>query len=358
MKKMTILAMALGLGVAAHAQYFLRGSMNGWDTSAPFTLLSGTTYEASVTGLPPGTDYSFKMGNADWTDVQPSGFQNVRARSTAAGTLTCRFYDVPTPGDGWLPDSRRVGIVGVGTQYELIGAMTGWSFGIATTVSGDEETAYADLWGGTNNEFKFRGLGGDWAYNIGNDFAEAGNAVHFATHAGYHKFQLNVLEGKYRVTEGSTNLIGGNVNIGSYTGTIPNSDKVWLDVVVSQGGQAVMTTKVVLDAAQSNFNYGIVLPPSLTGSVDISFVGGTWIKRTISATIVPNSTVTADVTLPNGDIVDDGVVDIADYTALALAFDGTFGADPYTEASDLNKDGVIDIADYTILALGFDAADN
>lgn len=56
----------------------------------------------------------------------------------------------------------------------------------------------------------------------------------------------------------------------------------------------------------------------------------------------------------NGDCTNNNLVDIADYTLLATAFDATPTSGNWNVAADLNRDGVVDIADYTLLALNFD----
>lgn len=359
MKKFAILAMTLGLGIVAQAQpYYLRGAMNNWDTSAEFMLVDGTTYEAAVTGLNVGDDFEFKMGNADWTLVQPSGFQNLRARVNSAGEIRCRLYDVETPEDGWLPNSRRVGIVNVGTTYELIGELTGWGFGIPMTMSGTVESTVASLDGGRTNEFKFRGAGGDWSYNIGNDFGQANNIAVAPASAGAHLFEVDVLFGKYRITEASTKKVQGTINLGNYQGQIPNSDKVRISIdVLDLGGNVLQSTATVLDAATSTYTYSLVLNPSISGQVKLRFDGSTWIRRSITVNAVDNTTALGDVTLPNGDGTGDGIVDIADYTVLSSAFSANFGDANYVEGADLNKDSIVDIADYTILSSNFSAAD-
>lgn len=104
------------------------------------------------------------------------------------------------------------------------------------------------------------------------------------------------------------------------------------------------------------------LSTSLSGVHDLWIKGRHWLAKKQS---VNASTDQSGLTylLPNGDVNGDNLVDIADYTYLATAFDldssaanwltpdgsGIMPAD-----SDLNGDGIVDIADYTILATAFD----
>lgn len=75
---------------------------------------------------------------------------------------------------------------------------------------------------------------------------------------------------------------------------------------------------------------------------------GSFAAQTDSADVGP-------VLLINGDCDGNNVIDIADYTILATAFDAIAGDANWDARTDLNGDGIIDIADYTILALNFDA---
>jgi hypothetical protein len=68
----------------------------------------------------------------------------------------------------------------------------------------------------------------------------------------------------------------------------------------------------------------------------------------------------------DGDIVDDGVVDLSDYTAVATGFNGLLsdpnnGGNPsanWNALADVNGDGVIDLTDYTVVATNFNALDD
>lgn len=58
--------------------------------------------------------------------------------------------------------------------------------------------------------------------------------------------------------------------------------------------------------------------------------------------------------LKNPDISGNGVVDILDASALALAFDSTHGMVSFNAAADFNNDGTVDILDASFLANLFD----
>lgn len=81
-----------------------------------------------------------------------------------------------------------------------------------------------------------------------------------------------------------------------------------------------------------------------------------WLQRNVvfNATTVFQTINTAPTTFKNGDVNNDNVVDIADYTGLAAAFDSVYGGPNWNFMADLNADQIVDIADYVILARNFD----
>ncbi|MFZ4615135.1 MAG: hypothetical protein ACOYM2_02945, partial [Rectinemataceae bacterium] len=71
---------------------FLRGSFNGWDTSAAMTR-SGSVYSFTQT-LEGGSPYQFKFGNADWSTALGGYEAAYDASHAAPGTIG-------TADDGW-----------------------------------------------------------------------------------------------------------------------------------------------------------------------------------------------------------------------------------------------------------------
>lgn len=91
------------------------------------------------------------------------------------------------------------------------------------------------------------------------------------------------------------------------------------------------------------------------GTYDIAFTGDRTLRRVLTNRTVGSGGLTGQaVSLITGDIADSNIVDIADYTALALAFDSIPSSPNWNALADLNFDGIIDIADYTLLATSFD----
>ncbi|MBL8047333.1 MAG: PQQ-dependent sugar dehydrogenase [Chthonomonas sp.] len=95
--------------------------------------------------------------------------------------------------------------------------------------------------------------------------------------------------------------------------------------------------------------------PATENMTEVSLKVSHWLNKKI--VIMPGTAnlTGQDMTLLNGDVnTTDNLVDIADYSILAGAFDAAVGDPGYVANADLNEDGIIDIADYTILATNFD----
>ncbi|MBL8048078.1 MAG: hypothetical protein JNJ45_05295 [Chthonomonas sp.] len=80
---------------------------------------------------------------------------------------------------------------------------------------------------------------------------------------------------------------------------------------------------------------------------------GTWLGKKVPIDLRA-SPQTVVFNLLNGDVDGNNLIDIADYSLLAAAFDATSENANWFAQADLNQDGIVDIADYTILATNFD----
>lgn len=154
--------------------------------------------------------------------------------------------------------------------------------------------------------------------------------------------------------------LSGTVTLNSYLPT-PDAWFHHIGVVNPVTNTLVDDTFVLCDTA-GNWKSNTVVP---NGTYDIYIKTGTWLSKKI-ATVTVNGTAISglNAAMNNGDVNMDDLVDIADYTDLALAFDAVsdMDGDPFTDDpspnwnanADLDGSGNVDIADYTILALSFD----
>ncbi|MCE9557528.1 MAG: hypothetical protein K8R88_01115 [Armatimonadetes bacterium] len=85
--------------------------------------------------------------------------------------------------------------------------------------------------------------------------------------------------------------------------------------------------------------------------------GRGWLSRKRSITIAAGTATGANFTLPNGDISNDGVIDLTDYTRLAVAFNAVPSSGNWDAEADVNGDDVVDLTDYTAVVVNFNGLD-
>ena len=205
--------------------FYARASWNGFDLSDQMVNNGGGLYTHTETGLTTGTNYDFKAANNNYSIEAPPG-GNVRAQADANGEVSMRFYFNNTWTDGWMPNNQyRIGYKDPGLYgWELMGEFNGFAGGsqyvmtnngsglYSVIVNGLAATTDADGYG-----FKFRrhdGTAGNWDISIGANFGNfAPNAQTGVLAAGNYKFELDLFNGRWRVTSvaGSGSLAGGEV---------------------------------------------------------------------------------------------------------------------------------------------------
>lgn len=176
--------------------FYLRGTFNDYNTSLQMTDLGGGIYEATATGLTPGTKYRFLAANADYSIQSGAPFQDVAARANSAGQITARFYST-APTDGWRPNLLRLGLTNLDYSYELMGNFNGYSSPISLVDNGGVLEGTLSLAASTNYEFVFRQIG-DWNVTIKENFGDSGPNIAFTSGAaGDYLVQLDLAKGRY-----------------------------------------------------------------------------------------------------------------------------------------------------------------
>jgi len=151
---------------------------------------------------------------------------------------------------------------------------------------------------------------------------------------------------------GTGKNLSGNVNVGNdYAGTTYGWDTVPVTFNVWKNDQLRQSCTLNLTPVNGVASYSLPLPSSVNGDISVEVTAPTWLKTRRGATVngVQN------FVLRNGDCTKDGVVDLSDYTEIALSFNGLYGTSAYRLNADLDKNGVIDLSDYTIMATNFNA---
>lgn len=190
---------AAGFASQADAQFFLRGSFNGYDTSLQMTETApgSNIFTATASGLTPGDKYTFLAADQGYTIQSGAPFQDVAARANAAGEITAIFYNDPNPTDGWRPVLRRLGITGLDYTYELMGSFNGFSSGLALSEVNGILQGVISLEADTAYEFVFRQVG-DWNITIKENFGDSGDNIAFTSSiAGDYFVRLDLEGGRY-----------------------------------------------------------------------------------------------------------------------------------------------------------------
>jgi hypothetical protein len=205
--------------------FYARAGWNSFNLTDQMVNNGGGLYTHTETGLTAGTFYEFKAANNNYSIEAPPG-GNVKAPADANGEVSLRFYQNNTWSDGWMPNNQyRIGYKDPGLfGWELMGEFNNFAGGpqyvmqnngsglYSVVVNSLPATTDADGYG-----FKFRrhdGTTGFWDINIGASFRnDAANAQTGILAAGNYKFELDLFNGRWRVSpaSGSGSLVGGEV---------------------------------------------------------------------------------------------------------------------------------------------------
>jgi Dockerin type I domain len=152
------------------------------------------------------------------------------------------------------------------------------------------------------------------------------------------------------------NAISGTVAVGSFSGDYTLQT---FTAKIYDATNTLVETKSFKTNAAGDFT----IYTAQTGTVSILTSGVTTLVRKTSG-VTPGGANVGTIDLLNGDIADDGVIDLTDYTVVAtyfnaLASDANWdvvqsdGFKP--KQADVTGDGVVDLTDYTVVAVNFNA---
>ena len=125
MKELLIVLAIAVMAAPAAGDYYIAGDFNGWNPSGnAMTDMGGGIWSATLQ-LGPNERHEFKVTIGDWSENWPwSG--NSWFYTDAAGVVTIT-YDTNTYADGWVKDSKRIGVnVDPGT-WTAVGDWQGWN---------------------------------------------------------------------------------------------------------------------------------------------------------------------------------------------------------------------------------------
>jgi len=133
---------------------------------------------------------------------------------------------------------------------------------------------------------------------------------------------------------------------------LPESTWVVKLYIVNPVTKAVVDSVYILTDGSGAFTLSTIAP---TGVYDVYATGGTFLSKKLSSVNVVSGTTGVNLTLTNGDVVGDDVIDLSDYTAVAVAFNAEPSDSNWNVRADLNGDDVVDLTDYTVIAVNFNA---
>jgi hypothetical protein len=137
-------------------------------------------------------------------------------------------------------------------------------------------------------------------------------------------------------------IVTGSVARGGFTGDLSD---IGVKVEFAQNGTVVKTAQVFLNA-----NGGFTIPEVVHGTYDVTVRGGFWFKKTFSAAAVLEDVVLPTITLVQGDLNADSMVDVGDLGILAA---NSGGSGKSWAQGDFNGDGLVDVGDLGILAANY-----
>jgi hypothetical protein len=182
-------------------------------------------------------------------------------------------------------------------------------------------------------------------YLYNNNSAAAGGAAGLLYSSGD---QANSLS--YRLLGANTTVnVTGTVTLDTWSPS-PSLKTVMVEVVDS-AQNVVYSASLPLDN-NGNYAFGGTFP---VGTYSVKMTADTFLRRTIPSVVLNSTTSGVDFSLVNGDVVDDNVVDLSDYTAVAVAFNAQPVDANWNPAADVNGDLVVDLTDYTVIAVNFNS---
>jgi hypothetical protein len=159
---------------------------------------------------------------------------------------------------------------------------------------------------------------------------------------------ISTLDGHiYAIGPGPGASVSGNVNLEDYvadTTQIP----VNIQLRLHDGGNTIP----LISYLASDGSYS--LPDIPAGNYDIAFKASHWLQSVTSNVNVQGTAATGpSVSLLNGDVNGDNVVEDQDYSLMGVAWYSSVGDPNYNVNADLNGDGSVEDQDYSIMGLNW-----
>lgn len=149
----------------------------------------------------------------------------------------------------------------------------------------------------------------------------------------------------------SKTTVSGTVTLGDYP------DATGVDVVMEirpvGSTTPILTKTITLSNASGSYSTQVDIAP---GTYDVAFKPSHWLRSIAHSTTFASAAVSASVSVINGDVDGNNLINTDDYLAYSLAFDTVLGDPGFLPGADLNGDLMVTTDDYLIFSANFDIA--
>lgn len=328
---------------------------------APGTVQSGADATGTVTlaGPAPTGGLTFNISDSNAATTMPatvtvpagSTSQTFTINTTAVASTQSVTLNLTRTGESYTKTATYTlnansAPVAVADSYTFPGgaAYTSTTSVLANDSDANGDSLTASLVTSTSNGTLSLGTNGQFTYTPNSGFTGTDSFT-------YKPFDGALNGNTVTVTlnvQATNQVLSGNITLQNWI--VSPAGQV-INVEVYAVGNTTTPLRTGTATLDGSGNWSLTLStPLAAGNYDVRIRGWHWLyKRLSNRTFTATSATGLNASLINGDIAADNIVDIADYTAMALQFDQTG-----TLSADLNGDGIVDIADYTILATNFD----
>ncbi len=124
---------------------------------------------------------------------------------------------------------------------------------------------------------------------------------------------------------------------------------LWIEFWEPSGASEPYFTETVM--LNSSGGYTVAAP---NGSYTLHIKGLKWLAKNATGVVVNSQTVTGvNVTLLDGDLNNDNVIDLNDFSVMASAFGTSVGQAGWNPIADINCDGTVNMTDFNLFSPNF-----
>jgi hypothetical protein len=317
-------------------------------------------YQVGSTYANNGSDAAMWHGTAgSWVNLNPGIDYDSEAYGVGDGQQVGRIWHTVNGGPNAALWS---GTAGSFVNLHPAGKVRSEAFGVdggmqCGHVFLDAETDHASVWSGSAATWEDLHLylnSDDYAFSTARGIWRSGDTIYVMGDA--YNTHTNNTEAILWTKQITSATISGLVN--------PAGGKLPLSIAISFRNAGTLT-EIGTANPSVNQSTNIYSTNALsTPNVDLTIKPNGFLRRTITVNTGSGSVTNANFNLIPGDIVNDNVIDLSDYTKLVTYFNANSANSNWNTPdaqgirpsdADLNGDGVVDLTDYTLIVVNFNA---